>query len=134
MNKSINEKHLSQQKQTNNKQFKRAITFLTEYNGLICVTNSNNKFYFANSITDNNGFIQITIPQGAHEIESLKIEIKRINFEEGHFTEADYPFTIKPNFSTIGSIIEIFRQEPMISFLPDVSIRDPLGFNASTMY
>ena len=79
-------------------------------------------------------FIKITIPQGAYELESLNVEIRRVIFEENHFTEVDYPFTIKPNFSTLGSIIEISRQGPLISFTPDDSIRDPLGFNASTMY
>ena len=61
-------------------------------------------------------------------------EIKRIIIEEGHFTEADYPFKIKANFSTLGSITEISRQEPLISFLPDDSIRDLLGFNAVTLF
>ena len=36
--------------------------------------------------------------------------------------------------STPDSIIEISRQEPLISFTPDDSIRDFLGFNASTPY
>ena len=61
-------------------------------------------------------------------------EIKRIVNEEGHFTEEDYPFTIKPNFSTLGSIIEISKQELLVSFLPDDSIREILGFNAVTLY
>ena len=30
-----------------------------------------NKYYFLKSITDEDGFIQITLPQGAYEIESL---------------------------------------------------------------
>ena len=41
-------------------------------------------------------------------------------FDAGCITEGDYPFTIKPNFSTLGSIIEI---EPariwQISFVED---------------
>ena len=32
-----------------------------------------------------------------YEIQSLNIEIKRIIVDEEHFTEANYPFTIKPN-------------------------------------
>ena len=44
MNKSIQEEHLSQPLQTNNKQYKIAVTFLTGYNGIFNVTNSNNKF------------------------------------------------------------------------------------------
>ena len=100
MNKSTHEEHLSQPLQTNNKQFKIAVTFLTGYNGIFNVTNSNNKFYFAKSITDKDGFIQITRPPGAYEIENLDSEIKRIVVDEGHLTEAEYPFQIQPNFST----------------------------------
>ena len=46
MNKSIHEEHLSQPLQTNNKQFKIAITFLTVYNGSFNVRDTNNKLYF----------------------------------------------------------------------------------------
>ena len=61
-------------------------------------------------------------------------EINRINIDEEHYTEANYPFTIKPNFSTLGSIIEISPQGPIISFMFDDSIKDLLGFNARTLY
>ena len=44
MDKSTHEEHLHQPVQTNNKQFKNAMTFLTGYNGIFNVTNSNNKF------------------------------------------------------------------------------------------
>ena len=134
MDKSTHEEHLSQPLQTNNKQFKIAVTFLTGYNGIFNVTNSNNKFYFMKSITDKDGYIQITIPPGAYEIESLNNEIKRIIIDEQHYTEPNYPFTIKPNFSTLGSIIEISTQGPIITFVPDDSIRDLLGFNKTTIY
>ena len=50
MDKSTHTEHLSQPLQTNNKQFKIAITFLTGYNGIFNVRNSNNKFYFANQL------------------------------------------------------------------------------------
>ena len=53
--------------------------------------------------------------------------------DEGHLTDTHYTFTIKPNFSTLGSIIEFSRQEPLFSFLPNDSIRDLLGFNATTL-
>ena len=76
----------------------------------------------------------MTIPPGAYEIESLNNEIKRIIIHEEHYTEANYPFTIKANFSTLGSIIEILPQGPIISFTFDDSIRDLLGFNARTLY
>ena len=133
MDKSIHEEHLSQPLQTNNKQFKIAVTFLTGCNGIFNVTNENNKFYFKKSI-DEDGFIQITIPQGSYEIESLNNEIKRIIIDEEHYTEANYPFTIKPNFSTLGSIIEISPQGPIISFMHNDSMRDLLGFDSRILY
>ena len=134
MDKSTHEEHLSQPLQTNNKQFKIAVTFLTGYNGIFNVTNENNKFYFIKSITDKDGNIIITIPSGAHEIESLNNEIKKIIIVEEHYTEANYPFSIKPNFSTLGSIIEISTQGPVITFVSDDSIRDLLGFNKTTIF
>ena len=134
MDKSTHEEHLSQPLQTNNKHFKVAVTFLTGYNGIFNVTSNNNNFYFIKSITDKDGFIQITISPGAYELENLNNEIERIIIDEDHYTEANYPFTIKPNFSTLGSNIEISTQGPVISFLPDDSIRDLLGFNKTTIY
>ena len=124
MDKSTHKEHSSQPLQTNNKQFKIAITFLSGYNGIFNVKNSNNKFYFKKTISDEDGFVQITIPPGAYEIESLNDEIKRIIIDEEHYTEANYPFKIKPNFSTLGSIIEISPQGPIISFMFDDSIKD----------
>ena len=114
MDKNTHEEHLSQPLQTNNKQFKKAVTFLSGYNGIFKVTNSNNKFFFKRTITDEDGIVQITIPLGAYEIESLNDEIKRIIIDEEHYTEANYPFKIKPKFSTLGSIIEISPQGPII--------------------
>ena len=61
-------------------------------------------------------------------------EIKRIIIDEEHYTEANYPFTIKANFSTLGSIIEISTQGHVITFVPDDSIRDFLGFNKTTIF
>ena len=86
------------------------------------------------SITNEDGFIRITVPPGAYEIEELDKELKRIVIGEDHYTEANYPFKIKPNFSTLGSIIEISPQGPIISFMFDDSIRDLFGFNARTLY
>ena len=117
MDKSTHEEHLSQPLQTNNKQFKTAVTFLSAYNGIFNVTDSNNKFYFKKTNTNENGFIQITIPPGAYEIEALDKELKRIIIDEDYYTEATYPFKIKPNFSTLGSIIEISPQGPIVSFV-----------------
>ena len=134
MDKSTHEEHLSQPLQNNNEQFKIAVTFLTGYNGIFKVTNSNNKFYFMKSITEDDGLIQITTPPGVYEIETLDKEIKRIIIDEEHYTEANYPFKIKPNFSTLGSIVEISPQGPIISFMFDDSIRDLLGLNARTLH
>ena len=102
MDKSTDEEHLSQPLQTNNKQFKIAVTFLIAYNGIFNVTSKNNKFCFSKSIIDDNHFNHITIPESAYEIESLNKEIKRIIIDEGYFTTSHYPFLIKPNFSTRG--------------------------------
>ena len=132
MDKSTHEEHLSHPLQTNNKQFKTAVTFLTGSNGIFNDTNANNKFYFTKSISDDDGFIQITINPGAYELENLKNEIKRIIIDEEHYTEANYPFTIKHNFSTLGSIIS--TQGPVITFVPDDSIRDPLGLHKTTIF
>ena len=135
MDKSTHEKHLSQPLQTNNNnQFETAVTFLIGYNGMFKVTNSNNKFYFLKSFTDEDAFVQITIPPGAYEIEALKNGSERIINDEEHYTEANCPFKIKHNFSRLGSIIEISPQRPIISFMFDGSIKDLLGFHAITLY
>ena len=57
-----------------------------------------------------------------------------IIIEEGHYSEIEYSFPNKPNFSTLGPIIEISIQGPIITFVPDNSIRDLLGFNKTTIY
>ena len=61
-------------------------------------------------------------------------ETERIIIDEGHYSENEYPFKIKAKFSTLGSIIEISPQGPIISFMFDDSIRDLSGFNARTLY
>ena len=61
-------------------------------------------------------------------------EIKRNNIEEGHYIENEYPFTIKPNFSTLGEIIESSPEGPIISFVYDNSIRSLLGFRETILY
>ena len=134
MDKPTHEEHLYQPLQTNNKQFKITITFLTGYIGIFNVTSRNNKFYLAKSLSDEDGFIQITTPPGVFEIDSLNNEIKRIIIDEEHFTEVIYPFTIKPNFSTLESFFEMPSQRPVTTFVPDDSIRVLLGFNATTLF
>ena len=134
MEKSTHEEHLFQPLQTNDKQFKIAVTFLSAYNGIFNVTNSKNKIYFTKSITNDDHYKMITIPSGAYEIESLNDEIKRIIIDDEHFTSLNYPFKIHPNFSTLGSIVEISNQESAISFRPDDSVGSLLGFNKRTIY
>ena len=79
-------------------------------------------------------FIQIRIPEGAYEIESLDDEIKRIIIDKGHYTEANYTFKIKPNFNTLGSIITKSPQGPIIGFVYDDSIGNLSGFNETILY
>ena len=133
MDKSIHEEHLFQPLQTNNKQFKIAITFLSAYNGIFNVKSKNNKIYFKNTIIEED-FIQIRIPEGAYEIESLDAEIKRLLIEKEYYTEVNYPFKIKPNFSTLGSIVEISPQGPIIGFVFKDSIGSLLGFNETVFW
>ena len=47
MDKSAHEEHLYQPLQTNNRQFKIAVTFLTAFDGIFNVTSKNNKLCFA---------------------------------------------------------------------------------------
>ena len=133
MDKSTHEEHLFQPLQTNNKQFKIAVTFLSAYNGIFNVTNRNIKFCFKKALIDED-FIQIRIPEGAYEIESLDDEIKRNIIEKEHYIESDYPFKIKPNFSALGSIITKSPQGPIIGFVFEDSIGNLLGFNETILY
>ena len=134
MDKSTHEEHLSHPLQTNNKQFKIAVTFRSSCNGIFNVTNSNNKSYFKKAISNEASFVHFTIPPGGYEIESLNDQSKRSSIDEEHYTEPNYPFKTKPNFSTLGSIIEISPQGTLKSFMFDDSIKDLLGFNAITLY
>ena len=134
MNKSIHEEHLSHPLQTKNKQFKIAVTVLTDYDGIFNITNKNNQFYFTTSLSDlEPNFIFIST--GAFELEHLHAEIERNFFNHGQFTESNYPFKIKPNFSTLGSIREIdVGIGRKIDFTPNDSIRDLLGFKPNVIH
>ena len=55
--KSTLEERLSETLETNIKHFKIAVTFLTGYNGIFNVTNTNIKFQFKETFTDEDGFI-----------------------------------------------------------------------------
>ena len=70
MDKSFHEEYSAQSLQTNNNQFKIAVTLLPGYNGIFNITTLNNKFYFKKSIIDED-FNQITVPPAAYELESL---------------------------------------------------------------
>ena len=131
MDKSTHEERLFHPLQTNSEQFKIAVTFLTVYNGIFNLTDKNNQFYFARSPTGETFWN--TIPPGSYEIESLNNEIKSIIIDEGHFAEADYAFQIKPNFSTLGSIVENSHQGPTVSSLLNDSIGDLLGFRPKVL-
>ena len=133
MDKSTREEHLPQQLQTYNKQFKKAITSLSGYSGIFNVTNLNNNFSFKKSFNDGD-FIQIGISPGACEIESFNVETKRIFIDKGHYSESNYPFNIKPNFSTLGSIVEIYQSGPIFSFETENSIGKLLGCDETILY
>ena len=46
----------------------------------------------------------------------------------------NYPFKIKANFSTLGSIIEISTKGTIISFTPGDSVGNLLGFDETSIY
>ena len=60
--------------------------------------------------------------------------MKRINTDKGYYNENGYPFTIKPNFSTLGSIIQIKPQGPIIGSVFDDTIGDLLGVNETIFW
>ena len=97
------------------------------------MTNSNNKIYFKKALIEED-FIQKTIPSGAYELESLNDAIKRIFIDKGDYTEAEYPFTIKPIFSTLGSVIGIKPQGTINGFVFVDSFRNLLGFRDTMLF
>ena len=117
----------------NNGQFKIAVTFLTVYNGIFNIRNRNNNSYFKKALIDED-FLNFRIPPGAYEIKSLDKEIRRNIFNDGYYTEANYPFKRKPSFSTRGSNIGISSPGPVITFVPDDSRRNLLGFSRTTLF
>ena len=60
-------------------------------------------------------------------------DFKGFFITEDHFNDSNYSFTIKPNFSSLGSIIEISRHESLYIFGHGECLQDPLGLNASTI-
>ena len=61
-------------------------------------------------------------------------EIKRTIIDEDHYTKDEYPFTIKPKFSTLGSIIENEPQGPMSGFVFNDNIGNLLELNETILY
>ena len=122
---SIHQEHLSHPLKTKIKQFEIAVTFLSGYNGIFIVTNKSKRFFFTKSINDDD-FAQLNNPTGAYEIKSPNNEINGLIIEDGYFTEATYPFTIEPNFSTLESMLEILSKfnGSKIAFAPDDSLGD----------
>ena len=114
MNNSNHETNLSQPLQTKIIQFKIAVIFLTGDIGIFSIKSKNVKFYSTVSVNDDD--FKKTFPPRAHQIESLNIGIKRNDFEEGFFTEAIYPSTIKPIFSNPRVFYRTFMQFQWQSF------------------
>ena len=80
-------------------------------------------------ITDKSGFIQITNPPDAYEMESLKMTIRWLFFEDEHFKRGKNLISFRLNYSTSGSTKQISKQEPLKSFIRDGSKRDILGLD-----
>ena len=133
LDKSTHEEHLSQPLQTNNKQFKIAVTFLTGYDGIFIITKKNKKFYFKKSITDADEFRQIFLQPGADEKENLIKEASRNINIESQYSEENYPLKIKANFTTLGFITEILPPGPKIGFVSNDSIRTLSGFRETLL-
>ena len=61
-------------------------------------------------------------------------ETKRIIIDKQQYTESNYPFTNKPSFTTLRSIVTISPQGPTIGFVFDDSIGNLLGFNDTLLW
>ena len=61
-------------------------------------------------------------------------EIKRNIIDKGFYSENEYPFTIKPSFSTLVSILQISPQGPIIGFVFDAIIGTLLGFDETMLW
>ena len=134
LEKSPYDENLSQPLQTQNKQFKITIAYLTGYIGIFSVTFKNQKFILI-SVFEGVEYNVKTIPPSAYDLESLIKESKRCNTDEGYVTEKDYPFSIKPIFWFLGSIKEIKRSRGwQINFVPDDTLAQPLGFNLDLIH
>ena len=66
--------------------------------------------------------VDIDLEKSAYELEAIDLKIKRLRVLNGDFDGETFPITIKPNFSTQGSIIEI-KDGLEIDFTFDSTIR-----------
>ena len=66
---------------------------------------------------------------GDYELQTLNEKCKSFNSAENFFTKEEYPFLFKPSFSTLGSMVEKPRTEPINNFVRYDSIRDFSGFD-----
>ena len=79
--------------------------------------------------------ITCNIPPGVEEIESLNEEFKWTIIDKECITEEDFPFTIKPNYSTLHSITGIRPARGLqLSFVPDRTWRKLLAFKAKVIH
>ena len=126
VDKSIHEEHLSEPLQTKIKQVKVAVIYLTGCNRIFFVTNGNNIFIFI-SVFERAEYNVISIPPRAYHLDISNKDIKRMIIDEKLITEEEFPLTIKPNFSTLGSNIEITPSRGwQSSFVQDDTSRDIL--------
>ena len=73
--------------------------------------------------------VDIVIPKGAYELEAIDLEIKRLMVLNGDSDGETFPISIKPNFTTQGSIIEI-EDGWEVEFTHGGTIRNILGFDS----
>ena len=126
MDKSIHEEHLSEPIQTKIKQVKVAVIFLTGCNLIFFVTDRNTIFIFI-SVFEGAEYKVFSIPPRAYHLDLLNKDIKRVIIDKELITEEEFPLTIKPNFSTLGSNIEITSSRGwQSSFVQDDTLRDIL--------
>ena len=97
MEKSTHEESFSQLLQTNNKQYKIAVTVQTGYKGVFKNTNKINEFYLKTAF-DQLDSTSIKKPVRPYKLENLNDEIERNTVEAAPLTEANYAILFKPVF------------------------------------
>ena len=64
----------------------------------------------------------------------MEMKIRTTIIDEQLSTESDYQFKIKANFPTLGFIIQITPQGPILSFVFGDSIRNLLAIHETVLY